>query len=121
MRSTETRIRDLRTYFERHPVMTARLTESEVLHVAHLARLAVTPNEVQDYIQKLSRILEYMDQLNEVDTKDVPPTAHPLPVSNVYRDDVPHECWSPQQALANAPQSQDGYFQVPKVLSQESA
>lgn len=101
--------------------MAAQLTEDQVLHVAQLARLAVTPDELHCYTEQLSRILEFMNQLNELDTRDVAPTAHPLPISNIWRDDVPQPSWTPEQALANAPQRQDGFFQLPKVLSQETA
>jgi len=93
-----------------------KLDEAAVRHVARLAGLAVTDAEVSLYSEQLSRILTYVEQLNEVDTVDVPPTAHPLSVANVFRDDVPHESWTPEKALANAPAQQNGFFRVPKVL-----
>ena len=96
--------------------MTTKLDESAVRHVARLAGLAVTDAEVSLYSGQLSKILNYVEQLNEVDTADVPPTAHPLPVANVFRNDVPHESWTTEKALANAPQRQNGFFRVPKVL-----
>jgi aspartyl-tRNA(Asn)/glutamyl-tRNA(Gln) amidotransferase subunit C len=94
-----------------------KLDEAAVRHVAHLARLAVTDAEVGLYAEQLSKILDYVNQLNEVDTTDVPPTAHPLPIANVFRDDAPHQPWTPDAALANAPDHQNGFFRVPKVLA----
>ena len=92
------------------------LDEAAVRHVAHLARLKITDEEVARYAGQLSSVLGYMEQLNELDTKDVPPTAHPLPVSNVLRADQIRESLPQGQALHNAPQQQDGFFRVPKVL-----
>jgi aspartyl-tRNA(Asn)/glutamyl-tRNA(Gln) amidotransferase subunit C len=68
----------------------------------------------------LSAILAYVEQLNEVDTQDVPPTAHALPVKNVFREDVPGKCLTPDEALANAPARDGNFFAVPKVLEQDS-
>ncbi len=101
--------------------MGSRLDEPTVRHVAHLARLAVTDEEVRRFSEQLSSILGYMEQLNALDTKDVPPMAHPLPVSNVFREDTPHQPWTQERALHNAPAQHDGFFKVPKVLDQESA
>ena len=101
--------------------MKSPLDETAVRHVAHLARLKITDEEAVRYAGQLSSVLSYMEQLNELDTKDVPPTAHPLPLGNVLRPDEVRECLSQDQALHNAPQQQDGFFRVPKVLDQESA
>ena len=92
------------------------IDEAAVRHVAHLARLKVTDEEVVLFSRQLSRILEYVDQLNQVDTSNVAPTAHPLPIANVFRDDIPHQPWTPEAALSNAPDSHAGHFKVPKVL-----
>lgn len=101
--------------------MAQKIDESQVRHIALLARLNPTDDEVRQFSDQLSAILTYMDQLGEVDTADVQPTAHPLPISNVLRDDEPHACLSPDAALANAPQRDGHFFAVPKVLEQESA
>ena len=101
--------------------MGSSLDQTTVRHVAHLARLRVADDEVARFAEQLSSILTYVGQLNQLDTTDVPPTAHTLPVSNVFRDDTVRACWKPEHALRNAPQSQDGFFRVPKVLEQESA
>lgn len=101
--------------------MGKKITESEVRHIAHLSRLNPTDAEVKLFTDQLSAILEYVEQLNEVDTADVPPTAHALPVHNVFRADVPAACLTPDEALANAPARDGNYFAVPKVLEQDSA
>ncbi len=101
--------------------MVSKLDEQAVRHVAHLARLSVTDDEVARYAQQLSRVLTYVEQLNELDTEGVPPTAHALPVSNVLRADELGHPIQQEQALHNAPRQQDGFFRVPKVLDQETA
>lgn len=100
--------------------MAAVINESDVRHIALLARLKPTDDEVRRFSEQLSAILAYMDQLNEVDTTDVPPTAHALPVHNVFRNDEPHTPLTPDEALANAPQRDGSFFAVPKVLEQDS-
>lgn len=101
--------------------MAAKLDEATVRHVAHLARLSVTDVEVSKFAEQLSSVLLYIEQLDELDTADVPPTAHPLPVMNVLRADEVRQPWDSERALANAPQRQNGFFKVPKVLDQESS
>ena len=101
--------------------MAASLNEAAVRHVARLARLKITDTEAALFASQLSKVLEYVEQLNEVDTRNVPPTAHALPVSNVFREDVVRPSWTTDQALHNAPDHQDGFFRVPKVLDQESS
>ncbi len=100
--------------------MPRRITETEVRHVAGLARLAVSDAEVAQYVRQFEVILEYFDQLNKLDTTDVPPTAHPLPITNVWREDVEKEGCTAEDALANAPQRWESYFQLPKVLDQDA-
>ncbi len=98
-----------------------QLDDSAVRHVAHLARIAITEDEVRLYGEQLSKILDYVNQLGELDTTDVPPTEHPLSACNVFRSDVPHSSWSPDGALKNAPDRQGDFFRVPKVLDQKDA
>lgn len=100
--------------------MRSVLDEAAVRHVALLARLEVSDEEVKRYAEQLSAVLGYVDQLNEVDTTNVPPTAHAHRISNVLREDAVRPSLDPDQALANAPQQQNGFFKVPKVLEQES-
>ncbi len=101
--------------------MASSLDEAEVRHVAHLARLVVSDEEVARFAKQLASILHYFEQLNQVDTSNVEPTAHALPVTNVFRDDVVKPSWPPGRALHNAPEHRDGFFTVPKVLHQEGA
>jgi len=100
--------------------MANSIDEKVVRHVAGLARLQVSDDEVALFAAQLSHVLEYFDQMQQVDTRDVAPAAHPLPITNVYRQDVAHEPWPVAQALANAPDPHGGFFRVPKVLEQEA-
>ena len=84
-------------------IVAEKLNEDAVRHVAHLARLAVSDEEVAMFSRQLSAVLEYVAQLDELDTADVPPTAHPLPLSNVLRNDVVGQCVTNEAALENAP------------------
>lgn len=97
------------------------IDEGIVRHVAGLARLKLTDAEIERFTRDLSNILGYVAQLDELDTGDVPPTAHPLEVSNVLRDDEVGTSLSSEAALSNAPDRQDGFFKVPKVLDQGGA
>lgn len=99
----------------------SQLDDATVRHVAHLARIAITDEEVRLYGKQLSKILDYVNQLNELDTSDVPPSEHPLYASNVFRADDPHQSWSHDAALKNAPDRHGDFFRVPKVLDQEDA
>ena len=97
-----------------------KVTEQEVRHIALLSRLKPSDEEVRRFAEQLSSILTYVEQLNEADTTDVSPTAHAVPMSNVFRADVPHQSLTPDAALANAPQRDENFFAVPKVLDQDS-
>jgi aspartyl-tRNA(Asn)/glutamyl-tRNA(Gln) amidotransferase subunit C len=94
----------------------SKLTPKEVQHVARLARLALTPDEIQQYTADLSAILDYARQLQQVDTDHIHPTASVLPLRNVMRTDEARPGLEPNDALANAPAQQDGYFKVHAVL-----
>jgi aspartyl-tRNA(Asn)/glutamyl-tRNA(Gln) amidotransferase subunit C len=100
--------------------MAEKISEQQVRHVAMLARLKPTDEEVARFSEQLSDILTHVEQLNELNTDDVPPTAHALPVSNVFRVDEPGESLGPDKALSNAPQRDQNFFAVPKVLDQGS-
>lgn len=101
--------------------MPTPIDASTVRHVAHLARLKLTDAQVDRFTEQLAAIIQYADQLNELDTTGVEPTAHPLPVENVLREDTPREPLGTARVLANAPQQDAGCFVLPKVLDQESA
>lgn len=96
--------------------MSARLTDSEVRAVAHLARLKLTGEEVERFTQQLGEILTYVEQLGEVDTDGVEPMAHAIELSNVLRADEPHNSLPREAALGNAPQTDGRYFLVPQIL-----
>ena len=98
--------------------MSVRLTTDEVRHVAELAKLRLTEAEIEQYAGQLSAILEYAERLQEVDTSSVPPTPYILPLVNVMRDDVAEPSLSNQEALANAPDSEDGFFRVRAVFEE---
>lgn len=92
------------------------LTPEQVRHIARLARLGIEDAEVGRFAGQLSEILDYFERLEQVDTENVPPTAHTLPIHNVFRDDQTAPSLTAEEALANAPQSEDGFFRVRAVL-----
>ena len=92
------------------------LTREQVEHVADLAKLGLSEEEIELYRKQLSAILEYAAVLQQLDTDAIPPTATFLPVRNVMRADEPIACLSQEDALANAPAVADGYFQVRAIL-----
>jgi aspartyl-tRNA(Asn)/glutamyl-tRNA(Gln) amidotransferase subunit C len=93
-----------------------KISDSEVLHVAALARLSLKPDEVERLVGELNTILDYMDLLSEADTSGVEPMHHPFPMENVFRDDVQLPSQSMEKALRNAPVQKDGFVVVPKVI-----
>jgi aspartyl-tRNA(Asn)/glutamyl-tRNA(Gln) amidotransferase subunit C len=92
------------------------LTAAEVRKVAHLARLSLTDEEIDRFTRQLGDVLNYVAQLNEVDTEHVAPMAHAVELSNVFRPDEPRESLPRADALANAPKSDGRYFLVPQIL-----
>ncbi len=88
----------------------------EVEHVALLGRLELSEEEKKLYSRQLSDILEHARKLQDLDTEDVPPTAHVLPLHNVFREDRPGEHMATDKVLANAPERRDDYFKVPRIL-----
>lgn len=92
------------------------LSRDEVLHVARLARLTLKDEEVDRFTRQLNDILAYMAQLREVDTQGVPPMAHALTAVNVFREDEVTSSLSRGEALANAPEQEEGGFVVPRVI-----
>jgi len=97
------------------------LSPEQVRHVAALARLSVTDDEVRQFARQLSAILDYVAQLQQVDTDAVEPLAHTLPVHNVFREDTVRPSLANDEALANAPQRDGAFFAVPKVLGEAGA
>ncbi len=93
-----------------------RLSREQVLHIAELAKLALTSKETDLFAEQLSEILEYAEKLNELDTEAIPPTAQTIEIRNVMRPDEPAPSLAPEEALANAPDRKDGYFRVKRIL-----
>ena len=94
------------------------LTRDEVLHVAKLARVGLTDDDVTRMQKQLSEIMAHFDVLQRFDTSDVPPTTYSLPLQNVMADDVPTPSLTHDEVLANAPDSQDGLLKVRAVLEE---
>ena len=100
--------------------MAEKIDEPQVRKVAKLARLELTDAEVQEFTGQLSDILEYVEKMNELDTGNVEPLAHCLPISNVFRKDCVKESLGTEKTLANAPQRDGEFFKVPKILDDSS-
>ena len=93
-----------------------KLTRKQVVHIAELARLSLTEDEMALYQEQLSAVLEYAERLQALETDVISPTATVLPVHNVMRDDDPCPSMDKEDILANAPEAQDGCFRVQAVL-----
>ena len=98
--------------------MPERLTTDEVAHVARLARLDLTDEEVALFAEQLAAVLDHAADVGALDIADVPPTAHPLPLANVFRPDEPRPSLDRDEVLAQAPASEDGRFRVPRILGE---
>lgn len=97
---------------------TEKITPDDVRHVAKLARLDVTDDEVALFAGQLAAVLEHAEDVEALDTAGVPPTAHPLPLVNVLRDDVPRDGVDRDEVLAMAPAAEGGRFRVPRILGE---
>ena len=92
------------------------IDKETVKYVAHLARIELQPNELDKLSSQLEGILDIIDTLKKVDIKDIAPTSHILPISNVLREDRPERSLPGEKALQNAPARQGNFFSVPKVI-----
>ncbi len=88
----------------------------DVEYVARLARLRLSDEEKDEFAVQLNDILTYMDKLNELDTKDVEPTSHVIPVKNVLRADDVGESLPGEPSLGNAPEREKGFYKVPRII-----
>ncbi|MDD5127623.1 MAG: Asp-tRNA(Asn)/Glu-tRNA(Gln) amidotransferase subunit GatC [Dehalococcoidales bacterium] len=93
-----------------------KLSREEVLHIARLARLGLSEDEIDRMSEQLSNILDNFEVLKQVDTADVPPTAQSIDLRNVMRDDEVAPSLPPEDVLANAPRREEDYFKVRAVL-----
>jgi aspartyl-tRNA(Asn)/glutamyl-tRNA(Gln) amidotransferase subunit C len=89
------------------------ITREDVLHVAQLARLALTEEEIERFGEQLNAILAAVGKVSELDLADVPPTSHPLDLVNVFAPDEPRPSLPVEEALANAPEREADFFRVP--------
>jgi aspartyl-tRNA(Asn)/glutamyl-tRNA(Gln) amidotransferase subunit C len=94
------------------------LTNEQVQHVAKLARLQLTEDEVEKFRGQLSAILEHAERVMALAAEDVPPTSHAIPLKNVLRPDVAGECLPQQKALSTAPEQEQGRFKVPRIIEE---
>jgi len=92
------------------------LTREQVQHVAKLARLSLSEDEITTFTGQLSTILDYVEKLNELDTTGIVPTSHAVPMENAFREDCVRPSIGVENALANAPDRVEGFFRVPKVI-----
>ncbi|MDP7240962.1 MAG: Asp-tRNA(Asn)/Glu-tRNA(Gln) amidotransferase subunit GatC [Dehalococcoidia bacterium] len=94
------------------------LTQEEVRHIANLARLGIGLQDVERMREQLSSILEHFQLLQALDTTEIPPTVHVVPLHTVQREDLPADSFSPDDIMANAPRPEEGYFRVQVVLEE---
>ena len=97
-----------------------RISRDEVAHLARLARLAVTDDELDVFAGQLDVILGAVARVSEVAAADIPPTSHAVPMTNVFRPDVVTQCLPREAVLAGAPSVEDDKFRVPRILDDES-
>jgi aspartyl-tRNA(Asn)/glutamyl-tRNA(Gln) amidotransferase subunit C len=95
------------------------ITRPEVAHLARLARLDLAPEELDHYADQLDVILQSVARISEVAADDIPPMSHPIPMVNVFRDDVVTPGITRDEALAAAPATEDDRFRVPRILDEE--
>ena len=93
-----------------------KISKEEVKHIAMLSRLELDEKEIAVYQDQLSRILEYVEKLNEIDTSNVEPVSHVIELNNVMRQDIVKPSLPRDEALKNAPDSVDKFFRVPKII-----
>ena len=93
-----------------------KIARQEVEHIAHLARLEFSGEEVESFTNQLNDILSYFDKLSEIDTASIEPTSHAIRIANIFREDKVAESALQEASLANAPDPEKGLFRVPKII-----
>ncbi|NOY13848.1 MAG: Asp-tRNA(Asn)/Glu-tRNA(Gln) amidotransferase subunit GatC [Deltaproteobacteria bacterium] len=93
-----------------------KISRGEVEHVARLARLALSPDELETLTGQMDAILGYVDKLKELDTEGIEPMAHAVPMENAFREDVVRPSIGIERAQQNAPETDGSCFKVPKVI-----
>ncbi len=99
--------------------MPARLSRDEVAHVARLALLELTEEELDRFTDQLGAVLDHAEDVEALDPSDVEPLSHPLPVQNVFRADEPGAALDRDEVLSQAPAAESGRFRVPAILGEE--
>ena len=97
----------------------SEISAEQVAHLANLARIALTEEEIEHLTKELGQIMHAVEQVNQVATPEVPPTSHPIPMQNVFRDDVVGQTLTAEEALAGAPESDGSRFVVSAILGEE--
>ncbi len=100
--------------------MAKKIDQAQVRKVARLSRLELTEAEVEEFTGQLIAILDYVEKMNELDTDNIEPLAHCLPISNVFRQDCVKESLGTEKTLGNAPQRDGEFFKVLKILDDSS-
>lgn len=95
------------------------ISQEDVAHLARLARIDIPTDELAHYASQLDAILNAVAQVSEVAADDVPAMSHPIPLTNVFREDVPGQSLAPGLAVAGAPAVEDERFRVPRILDEE--
>jgi aspartyl-tRNA(Asn)/glutamyl-tRNA(Gln) amidotransferase subunit C len=101
--------------------MQQKIDAQQVRKVAKLARLDLTEAEIEEFTGQLGAILQYVEKMNELETANVEPLAHCLPIHNVFRADEVCQSLGTEKTLANAPERDGPFFKVPKILEDSSA
>ena len=101
--------------------MSKKIDKAHVKRIAKLARLEIEEEEVEQFSEQLSSIVDYIEKLNELETDSIEPLAHCLPIHNVFREDIVKKSLGVEGALSNAPQREEEYFKVPKILDDGSS
>ncbi|HEX6878090.1 MAG TPA: Asp-tRNA(Asn)/Glu-tRNA(Gln) amidotransferase subunit GatC [Nocardioidaceae bacterium] len=96
------------------------ITRDEVAHLADLARIDLSDAELDHLAPQLAVILDSIRSISEVAAEDIPPTSHPMPLTNVFREDLPRPCLTAEEALSGAPQVEEQRFAVPRILGEDA-
>lgn len=93
-----------------------KISNEDVKYIASLSRLSLTEEETEIFVTQLNKIIEYVEQLNSLDTKGIEPTSHVIPLNNIMRDDIILESLNILDALKNAPDPTEKFYRVPKII-----
>ncbi len=96
-----------------------KITRDVIEYVAHLGRIELDPDEIEQYTAQLDSILVYMDKLNSLDTSGIEPMTHAIPNVNVFREDAIAQSFSTEESVGNAPDRKGSFFKVPPIIEVE--